>query len=462
MRFTMIGILAVTMALAATAAGQILNEDFKIVPSDNQQGDLFGCSISTSGDTAIIGAEGDTNHGAQTGSVYIYVRDDGVWTQQDKLIANDGQWWDSFGHAVSISGDTAVIGAYEDDDLGFKSGSAYIFVRDEGVWTQQAKLLADDGEAEDYFGCSVAILGDMIAIGASGDDDMGPGAGAVYMFVRAGGAWTQAAKLYPDDPAGGAEFGDSVAIDGDTMVIGARWDDDLGFKSGSAYIFVRDINRVWSQQAKLLANGGTAEDFFGDSVAISGDTVVIGAPYDGGFGNEIGSASVFKRYFDSIWVQQGNSLYASDRALGQRFGTDVSISGDNLIVGTPYCYLNGNPGRVYIFSRHAGGIWTEQAKLRAKHESNLNEFGRAVSILGETAIIGAMGNSDHGYMSGSAYAYNNLCAADINRDDEVDSLDFAAYLNFFVAGDPSADFNDDGSINSMDFITFLNAFVAGC
>ena len=157
-----------------------------------------------------------------------------------KLLAGDGAADDQFGNSVSVSGDMAVIGAYGDDDKGYWSGSAYVFVRAaDGTWSQQAKLTAADGEAGDYFGGSVSVSGDTAVIGAYDDDDKGDYSGSAYIFVRAaGGTWSQQAKLTAADGAAYDYFGGSVAVDGDTAVIGAIGDNDNGdFFSGSAYVF---------------------------------------------------------------------------------------------------------------------------------------------------------------------------------------------------------------------------------
>ncbi|RZB38448.1 MAG: hypothetical protein SRB2_00196 [Desulfobacteraceae bacterium Eth-SRB2] len=203
-------------------------------------------------------------------------------TQVAKLVAADGASGDLFGYSVAVDGDTAVIGAWADVDAGVSSGSAYVFTRDAiGDWSQQAKLLAGDGASADFFGWSVAVDGDTAVIGAWADDDAGVSSGSAYVFTRnAIGDWSQQAKLLAADGASGDFFGESVAVDGDTAVIGAFYDDENYVSSGSAYVFTRvftDDGINWEQQAKLLAGDGASADFFGWSVAVDGDTAVIGA-----------------------------------------------------------------------------------------------------------------------------------------------------------------------------------------
>jgi hypothetical protein len=277
---------------------------------------LFGYSVSIDGDTVVIGAWKDDDKGDSSGSAYVYTRDTAGdlasnWTQVAKLTAGDGAVNDVFGYSVSIDGDTVVIGAHYDDDKGLNSGSAYVYTRDTAGdlasnWTQVAKLTADDGAADDYFGRSVSIDGSTVVIGAHYDDDKGSNSGSAYVFARdtAGDLasnWTQIAKLTADDRAVNDNFGYSVSIDGDTMVIGAWNDDDKGLNSGSAYVFTRDtageLASNWTQVDKLNATDGAAGDEFGYSVSIDGDTIVIGARLDNDKGSASGSAYVFSIHF---------------------------------------------------------------------------------------------------------------------------------------------------------------------
>ena len=191
---------------------------------------------------------------------------------------------DRFGGSVAISGDTVVVGAPRDDDAGFDSGSVYVFVRSGTTWTEEAKLTASDAAAEDEFGVSVALSGDTALVGASGDDDAGSGSGSAYVFVRNGTSWSQQVKLTASDAAAEDGFGASVALSGDTALVGASGDDGTGVSSGSAYVFVRN-GTSWIQQAKLTASDAAAIDYFGYSVALSGETALVGAPFNDGVGS---------------------------------------------------------------------------------------------------------------------------------------------------------------------------------
>jgi len=359
------------------------------------------------------------------------------WLQQQKLTAGaDAGDTDYLGFNVSISSDgsTAIVGAYRDDDNGqTDSGSAYIFVRSSGTWTQQAKLTAGaDAGASDSFGYNVSISSDgsTVIVGAYGDDDNGQtDSGSAYIFVRSDGTWTQQAKLTAGADAGaGDQFGFSVSIssDGSTAIVGAYLDDDNGqTDSGSAYIFVRS-DGTWTQQAKLTAGTDAgAGDRLGFSVSISGDgsTAIVGAYLDddNGQGNS-GSAYIFVRS-SGTWTQQAKLTAGADAGASDYFGYNVSISSDGstAIVGAYVDDDNGqsNSGSAYIFVR-SGSSWTQQQKLTAGTDAGASDyFGRSVSISsnGSTAIVGAYGDDDNGQSnSGSAYIFNAERALYIPRD----------------------------------------------
>ena len=214
-----------------------------------------------SGDTAVVGAYFDDDSGTDSGSAYVFVRSGSVWTEQAKLTTSDGTADDHFGVSVSVRGDTAIVGAVYDDDSGLSSGSAYVFVRSGAVWTEEAKLLASDGAAGDYFGNAVSVSGDTAVMGAFGDDDNGNNSGSAYVFVRSGSLWTEQAKLTASDGAADDRFGWSVSVSGDTAAVGAWGDDDNGTDSGSAYVF--DLGVVVT-----APNGGESWDA-GSSQAVT-------------------------------------------------------------------------------------------------------------------------------------------------------------------------------------------------
>lgn len=380
----------------------------KLLADDGYSEDLFGCSVSISDKTIIVGAYGDDDNGLDSGSAYVFGWDGTNWGQQTKLTASDGAAVDNFGWSVSISNDTAIIGAIYDDDGGNDKGSAYIFHacpgadldddclvnftdhavlanqwQSEAQWPEKQKLTASDGAANDHFGRAVAISGDNAIVGAQDANGVVQDCGSAYIFYFNGTNWGNQAKLSAPDGAADDYFGSTVSISGDTAVVGAPGDDDNGDNSGSAYIFQWNGTN-WIQQAKLTASDGFNTDFFGCSVSISGDTVIVGAL---GWGNNKGRAYIFKGR-GMGWIEQAQ-LNASDGAELDEFGHSVCISGDTAIVGAPED--ESAAGSAYVFHRQ-GTTWNQQAKLTASDGASLKRFGISVYIRGESAIVGE-GNS---------------------------------------------------------------------
>jgi hypothetical protein len=397
--------LTVLFILPADLAQASWPELDKLLASDAAAGDQFGHSVSVSGAFAIVGAQADDDNGSLSGSAYIFYYNGTSWSEQAKLLAADGAADDVFGFSASISGDYAIVGAWADDDNGNMSGSAYIFYYNGTSWSQQAKLLASDGAYGDYFGYSVSVSGDYAIVGAYADDDNGDHSGSAYIFKRSGTTWSEQAKLLASDGAVSDWFGRSVSISGACAIVGAWGDDDNGTASGSAYIFQRS-GTSWSQQAKLTAADGAAGDWFGQSVSISGDYATVGAQLDDDSGSDSGSAYIFY-YNGTSWIQQAK-LLAADGAAGDYFGYSVSISGDYVIVGACYDDDNGaSSGSAYMFKR-SGTSWSQQAKLTASDGALGDGFGKSVSVSGVCAVAGAYANNDNGSDSGSAYMYRGL------------------------------------------------------
>ncbi len=415
------------------------DEEQKLVASDGAADDHFGISVSISGNYAIVGTYDDDDNGSDSGSAYIFAPNDincNIWDQQAKLVASDGAAYDYFGISVSISGNKAVVGAHCDDESGYNSGTAYIFKRDGMNWSEQAKLVALDGASNDYFGRSVSISGDYAVVSAYYDDDNGIESGSAYIFApneADPNDWIQVAKLTASDGAANDLFGFSVSISGDYAIVGAVRDDSNGDKSGSAYVFKRD-GTSWSEQAKLVASDGAADDRFGWSVSIIGDYAIIGAVYDDDNGDNSGSAYIFRRDGES-WCEQAK-LLASDGSDDDHFGRSVSISGAYAVVGTYEDDDNGNEsGSVYIFKR-SGASWSEEAKFVASDGAADDRFGYSVSISGDKIIAGAYGDDDNGESSGSAYVFGMVpCpAADLTGNCFVDMEDFAFFALEWLTG----------------------------
>jgi hypothetical protein len=396
----------------------------KLLADDGAAGDNFGHSVCINGDAVIAGAPDDDARG----SVYRFERNqDGadVWGQVDKLVSPDTAAGDHFGYSVTLSGRHSIVGAWGSDG---GSGIAHVFARGNVYWSEKANPIASDGAPDDYFGTSASISGDTVVVGASRDDSY---RGSVYVFKRnQGGAnsWSQVTKLTALDGVSGDRFGSSVAICGDTIVVGAPGDD--GYQ-GSAYVFRRneDGPDAWGQVAKLTASDGVAGDRFGSSVSLSGDTAVIGA-YRAALTR--GSAYVFERNQGSAdgWGQV-SKLTASDSQAGDWFGYSVSISGDTAVAGAPYDLTNGSStGSAYVFERNQDGAngWGRVAKIVAAGGTVGDAFGFSVSISGHTVAVGASYDTAGSFFSGSAYVFER------NQGD-ADSWGQVAKL---VASDSSA------------------------
>ncbi|MHC4384491.1 MAG: FG-GAP repeat protein [Planctomycetota bacterium] len=334
-----------------------------------------------------------------------------------KLTADDADELDHLGTSVAVHGGTLIAGAFRDShEAENNAGSAYIFVRDlggAGGWTQVAKLIGSDTASCDYFGSSVAISGDTAVVGARHHSPAGLSeAGSAYIFMRDQGganAWGQVAELTAGDAEPGDSFGLSVAISGDTVVVGAAWEDANGlYHAGSAYVFMRDFGGAdaWGQVVKLTASDAGEKDAFGTAVAIEGDTMVVGAVGDIHLGLPgVGSASIFMRNLGGAdnwgWL---TTITGSDLEAGDEFGTSVAISGDSLVVG-----VAGYAGeKAYVFDRDLGGndAWGQVAKLTASDGGSNDDFGQSVAIDRDAVVVGAeFGGVEGQSAAGSAYVF---------------------------------------------------------
>ncbi|GEM_PF-999898 len=363
-----------------SATGGTFTQQQKLTASDGKANDEFGFSVALSGDNAIVGAK-DENF--TQGAAYVFVRTNGNWAQQQKLTASDGRFDDQFGYAVAISGDTALVGSRSSVSGGSRQGTVYVFVRTNGNWTERQRLTASDGKNNDGFGWSIAISGDTAIIGAVGASaGANTNQGAAYVFVRNNGAWAQQQKLIANEAVLGP-FGHSVALSGDTAVVGALY-------AEAAYVFTR-ANGAWTRQQKLTASDGKDGDTFGYATAISGDTAIIGARWADISGNtERGAAYVYVRA-NGAWTQQ-QKLTASDGRVNDYFGSSVAVNADTALVGAigVDTGANINQGAAYAFTR-ANGTWTQQQKLTGSDSGIGDVFGQSIAISGGTVIVGAIG-----------------------------------------------------------------------
>ena len=439
-------------------SGTTWSQQAYLKASNTGANDQFGYSVAVSGGTVVVGAftedssttgvNSTSNESAiDSGAAYVFVRSGTVWSQQAYLKASNTGAGDYFGYSVAVSSDTVVVGASAEDssttgvnstpdESASSSGAAYVFVRSGTTWSQQAYLKTGNTGVEDQLGCSVAVSGDTVVVGAVGEDSSTTGvnstpnesasySGAAYVFTRSGTAWSQQAYMKASNTPGGPGvndfFGYSVSVSGDTVVVGAYGEDssttgvnstpdESASSSGAAYVFVRS-GTTWSQQAYLKASNTGASDQFGWSVAVSGDTVVVGAILEDSsttgvnstpdeIAADSGAAYVFTRS-GTVWSQQAY-LKAGNAGAGDRFGWSVAVSGDTVVVGayredSSTTGVNSTPdeiaadsGAAYVFMR-SGTVWSQQAYLKAGNTGAGDQFGYSVAISGDTVVVGANG-----------------------------------------------------------------------
>ena len=404
-------------------------------PYQNAYNDNYGKSVSVDGDYAVVGAD---KHLDERGCAYVLHNTGSAWETVASLKALKDSVKDYFGYSVSISGDVIIVGAYGDDDNGNSSGMVYVFEKPAGGWedmTETAKLTANDEIANDNFGCSVSISGDVVVVGAYGNDANGGNSGALYVFEKPVGGWedmTQTAKLTADDGVVGDYLGRSVSISGDTIVGGATGDDDNGTASGSAYVFEKPAGgwEDMTQTAKLMASDGAANDGFGTSVGIYDNVVIVGATGDDDNGTASGSAYVFEKPAGG-WedMTQTAKLTASDADLYDYLGSSVGIYGDVIIVGADG--KEDRAGALYVFEKPDGG-WvdkTQNAKLVASDATGQDNFANAIAISDNIIIVGAYGDDDEGTASGSSYIFKKVSTGWFNTTEKYKISPPAIYLS---------------------------------
>ena len=392
-------LLGIGLAIQSSADRVQLNTSAAVIH------DNLGTSVGISGDYAMVGVpEDDTDNGRDTGSLQVFFRSETGWVQHQKLHASDAQRDDEFGTTVAMSGDYAIVGAPKTDDAGRNSGAAYIFTRQGTEWVEQAKLVAPDARAGDYFGISVAIDGDTVLVGGHRINKPTADAGSVYVFERLGNSWLLTAHLTAPDATKFAYFGFSVGIDADTAIIGATRDDEAGSDAGAAYVFVRK-GVGWTFQAKLLGNNTESEDNFGYAVDVDGDFAIVTSPKNKGSG----AAYIYERE-GAVWEQKRNRvrirMIPIDPDGASSFGTSVDISGDTAVIGA----TGGKVGRdvvgaAYVFTRNEPPFWNQHTKLTASDSNGGDQLGYAVAISGNEVISGAPKHSAGGLGSGAAYIY---------------------------------------------------------
>jgi hypothetical protein len=436
---------------------QTYSEVDKLVASDRNTRDRFGQDVDIYGNYAVVGAYGEGGGaGANRGAIYIFENQGGNWTEIQKMRASDAEDYDRFGWSVAIDDSLIVVGAYaEDDDLNdnnslSKAGAAYIIELDQtGTWVEQAKIIASDRKAGDEFGYSVDIQNGTAVIGAHFDSTDFQSlnsiyrAGSVYIFDEdINGDWIQTQKLTPIDrnddlgfPNGRTDpqdeeladqFGNSVGIWGDYLIIGALHNDydvnnaNAMWTSGSAYVFERS-GGVWTEVQKLNNSDRDSWDRFGAAVAIDTNVIAIGvwSEEETPLLKNAGSVYLFERDLAGVW-NETQKIIPNDQTIGDHFGWDVKLDGDYLISGTEHDDHDENTvnslheaGSAYLFHKSGAGTWSQLQKIDASDRDSLDIFGYAVGISGKSCIVGAfqhdwnLAHEDSLHESGTAYIFNS-------------------------------------------------------
>ena len=404
--------LAATAPAHASSAMRALPEiwtEQKVAASNGQPHDAFGQSIALRGTTALIGAV-DVND--WEGAIYVFTQTNGVWTEGQEFMAEDGAPGDqaTFGTAIMIDGDTAVIGALGATVNGHANqGAAYVFEETDGVWNQVAKLVADDGDANNYFGQAAAIVGGNIVVGAYGASVNGNSLqGAAYVYTNVGGTWTFVKKLVADDGVGGEFFGRSVAMSGTRALVGAPYASVDGTAARGAVYMYDGSTSDWTQTAKIVADSGNPGDAFAFSLAATPTRMVAGA---NGVGGGQGAAFVFADQGGSF--EQEARLVADDGAAGDDLGYAVAIFDSTVIAGADRAPIGANTqqGAAYVF-KSADGAWMQTQKLTSIDHQTDEFFGAFVALSDQSALVGVpYATVDGNAVQGAAYFYQ--------RDDVV-------------------------------------------
>jgi len=376
------------------------------------------------------------------------------WKEVQKIKPHDGQADSLFGAGVYVNENRAIIGAYADDEMGNEAGAAYIYKRDGNTWIEEAKLTAFDANYDDMFGISTCIEGNYAIVGSIADDDKGYDSGSVYIFKYDGDEWCFETKLTASDGSANDWFGGSVAFYGEYLIIGADGDNN---QKGSAYIFKR-TDSTWMQEAKISPSNLDDFDHFGYKVDISYDYAIISAIGDDDKTYDCGAAYVFKKA-GSSWIKEAK-LIASDGGYRDVFGMDIALYGDYAIIGAEYDDTsNGvDSGSAYIFKR-TDSTWIEEAKIIPSNGVKNDLFGGSVSIYENYAVIGSgWDDTENGENSGSAYIYKrtdstwslekNILASDGEENDHFGSVWINGnYIFIGAAGD-----EDNGEFSGSVYI----------
>lgn len=356
-------------------------------------GERFGETVRTDGTRAIVGAYANDALGGDAGMAHVYRLEPSGWVFEASLVAPDGAAQDHFARSAAISGEWALVGSYQDDDLGSNSGSAHLFRRSGALWSHFQKVVAPDGDGSDRFGRVVGLHGDVAVVGAPFDEALAVDCGSAYVYRWDGAIWGFQQKLLPSDGAVNDRFGKQFAVSDELIVTGASIHGFVGApEAGQGYVY-RWNGATWDEEARLAPPLPQTNERMGVSTAVTGspgsEVVVLGASdWDDGGIEDCGAAYVYRR-IGGAWTYEGR-LVASDRAPQDNFGWTVAIDGDTILVGAPAddAPLANQAGATYVFRRR-GAAWVEVEKLTAAVPQAGEELGVSIALAGGQALLGA-------------------------------------------------------------------------
>ncbi len=371
----------------------------KLVGQPSNPGDTVGFSVAMDGNVAILGAyrRNYPGNGPDSGSVYVFQHDDRNWTQIDELAASNGSGFDYLGWSVDIEGDVIAAGATWADEPAFKSGGVYIFRNNNG-WEEEALLAPTDLPSEANFGHSLDLSAERLIVGAPFIDGTVNAQGAAYIFAEADGVWNLESTLMPF--VEGVNFaGASVAIDGNIALVGAPRDNSDGVSAGSVFVYINDSKGNWTLVNRITPDEPEAYAYFGNEVAIEGSTIIVGAEYANNGGANVGAVHIFE-YTDGL-IQQVQTLAPNDGWSWSHFGASIDIDGDAIVIGA-----YGSPqstGCAYVFKLNSEGTFEQTHQFAPSDGSFGDRFGQSVGVSGSKVLIGSpftMKEQGAGYVYG--------------------------------------------------------------
>ena len=401
--FSLKPILLILLLLGCSVDTKPLAESAKLKASDGEASDYFGYSVATDGNHTVVGAYGDDDRGQNAGAAYVFSSLNKKWQEKGKLIPRQAHHNEQIGMAVAVDGDFIWVGSRGDIESGPQSGSAYVFRRLDEGWVQVGQFRSPPSSGDDKYGLSIAIDGEWAVVGAHGDAKRGRDAGCAYVYKLEDEIWRLSETIYAPDGKEADYFGFSVDISKNRMAIGAFGDDTKGNRAGAAYIYKR-VQEEWKPEIKLTASDGGKHNLFGHSVAISEDRVLVGAHGNQSLGKFSGAAYLFARTARGWRLDQ--KLEAPDSRANKYFGFAVDLSSKRILIGA----RGDSPGRVlqagsaYLFKRSGKQIGAP-VKLVAQLPSELDFLGRTVAVADGVSFAGAHGDDDSGSLSGSVYTY---------------------------------------------------------